>query len=113
MIDRPFFRHFVIEINCSFEEANSILWIESKCKQLINRFEIRIIKSTSHFFTPQGISLIYLISSSHMSIHTWPENNYIHIDFLTCDNNKVYDKMKPILKEIFPGKLIKHLELMY
>lgn len=113
MINRPFFRHFVIEINCSFEEANSIFWIESKCKQLISRFEIKIIKSTSHFFSPQGISLIYLISSSHMSIHTWPENNYIHIDFLTCDDNKIYDNIEPVLKEIFSDKQVKYLELKY
>lgn len=111
--NRPFFRHFVIEVTCEFKEANSISWIENKCKKLIDAFEIKIIKSVRHFFTPQGISLIYLISSSHMSIHTWPENDYIHIDFLTCDNNRIYDNIQPLLEKIFPNKQIYFKELEY
>ena len=35
-------------------------------------------------FTPQGLTIIYLLSESHLSIHTWPETKSCAIDFYHC-----------------------------
>ncbi len=35
-------------------------------------------------FEPQGVTILYLLSESHFSIHTWPENKSIAIDFYHC-----------------------------
>ena len=37
-------------------------------------------------FEPQGVSILYLLSESHFSIHTWPEKNACAIDFYHCGN---------------------------
>jgi len=35
-------------------------------------------------FEPQGVTILYLLSESHFSIHTWPENRACAIDFYHC-----------------------------
>ena len=36
-------------------------------------------------FYPQGNSAIFLLTTSHATIHTYPEENYITIDVYSCD----------------------------
>jgi S-adenosylmethionine decarboxylase len=45
-----------------------------------------ILNKTEHLFEPQGLSILYLLSESHISIHTFPERNYIAFDLYTCRN---------------------------
>lgn len=40
----------------------------------------------SHKFHPQGVTSIVLLAESHISIHTWPENNIAVCDVFTCGN---------------------------
>jgi len=47
------------------------------CKATIESKQIKI-------FQPQGISILYLLSESHFSIHTWPETQACAIDFYHC-----------------------------
>lgn len=35
-------------------------------------------------FEPQGVSVILLLSESHISIHTYPEYGYAAVDCFTC-----------------------------
>jgi S-adenosylmethionine decarboxylase len=37
-----------------------------------------------HFGDGYGITGVTILSESHMSIHTWPENNYCAIDIFMC-----------------------------
>lgn len=111
--NKPYFRHFVVELECLFKEANSLDWVKTKIASLIDKLDIRVLKNVEHLFQPQGISLLYIISSSHMVIHTWPENNYIHIELLTCSRNKKLDDLDLVIKEIFPSSTYKITELIY
>ena len=44
----------------------------------------RILKIDFHQFTPQGVTGFALLADSHISIHTWPENNVAKCDIFTC-----------------------------
>lgn len=111
--NRPYFRHFVVELECPFKEANSLDWIKTKIASLISKLDIKVFKRVEHLFQPQGISLLYIISSSHMAVHTWPENSYIHIELLTCSRNKKLDNLDFVIKNIFSGSEYKITELIY
>jgi S-adenosylmethionine decarboxylase len=43
------------------------------------------VLGTSHVTFPNGaITLILILAESHLSIHTWPEENLIAIDLFSC-----------------------------
>jgi len=62
-----------------------------------------VLKTISHKFSPQGVTAICLLSESHISIHTWPEQNKAAVDCYTCGNcnpkigcDIIIEQLKPI-----------------
>lgn len=61
------------------------------------------IKSWKFFGKKGGVSVIALVSESHIAIHTWNKYNYATVDVYTCGNKanpeKAFDfivqKLKP------------------
>jgi len=43
-----------------------------------------VLKTVFHKFDPQGVTIICLLSESHISIHTWPEEHKASADIFTC-----------------------------
>ena len=43
-----------------------------------------IVEECSHAFKPVGISYVAVITTSHLSVHTWPEYGYAAIDVFSC-----------------------------
>jgi S-adenosylmethionine decarboxylase len=43
-----------------------------------------VIQTISKKFEPQGVTVICLLSESHISIHTWPEEGRAAVDVYTC-----------------------------
>ena len=40
---------------------------------------------TSHVVFPNGaITLVLILAESHLSVHTWPEENMVAIDLFSC-----------------------------
>ncbi len=54
-----------------------------------------------HKFFPQGVTAFILLAESHISIHTWPERNYVAIDIFSCGKNSQPYKGLDYLKEEF------------
>ena len=114
MINRPYFRHFVIELTCADPKSlNSIEWIEQKTEHLLFNLRIKYLKNFYHQFSPSGISLLYILSSSHIAIHSWPKKNYLHIDLVTCSQNQELKSISNIARSTFYDKNIIVQELNY
>ena len=65
------------------------LLLDTICKA----YDFTVLNRAAHEFSPQGLSILYLLSESHISIHTFPERNYIALDIYTCreyTDNSVY-----------------------
>ena len=59
-----------------------------------------------HKFSSRGITGFILLAESHVSIHTWPESDYVAIDIFSCGkNSKPYDGLKYLKKEFQPTKV--------
>jgi S-adenosylmethionine decarboxylase len=60
-----------------------------------------------HQFEPYGVTAIVLLAESHISIHTWPEQNgSAAVDIFTCGHPSSADRAFEALKEKFkPSKL--------
>jgi len=78
-------KHNLINLyGCSF-----VLLDDEKC--LIDLLEnaavasgATVIQTISKKFEPQGVTVVCLLSESHISIHTWPEEGKAAVDVYTC-----------------------------
>lgn len=64
-----------------------------------------IVEECVHKFEPIGITYFAVISTSHFSIHTWPEYGYAAIDIFSCED-KIVDGITQKLKELFSASSI-------
>ncbi|MFA7654267.1 MAG: adenosylmethionine decarboxylase [Candidatus Magasanikbacteria bacterium] len=79
--------------------------------QLLKRLVQEAIRTTKHHllditarkFHPIGVTVLGLLAESHISLHTYPELNYVAIDIFTCGNNKP-EPILEYLQEKFGAK---------
>lgn len=45
------------------------------------------LENAYHEFQPSGITAVLLLSESHISLHSWPEHNYVAVDVFTCGDS--------------------------
>ena len=90
---------------------------------VLSTSNITLLSKNVHFFDlvidnqkiNGAFTALYLLGESHLSIHTWPERNFIAIDIFTCGESDVHsaaerisDYFEPKEKNItilFRGKL--------
>lgn len=75
--------HFVALVKAEPFE-NSVEKIEEITQSIVGDLDLNIVKKLIHMFSPQGITLVYILSESHLIIHTWPESGIVHVDIVTC-----------------------------
>ena len=65
----------------------------------------QIVEECIHKFEPIGVTYFAIISTSHFSIHTWPEYGYAAVDIFSC-HDEVVDGISRKLKELFGAEEI-------
>jgi S-adenosylmethionine decarboxylase proenzyme len=93
-------KHVILDL---YEVNNEILQsINTSTLYIFNDFIEHILKTANlnllskniHFYDFNhenkkingAFTALYLLSESHLSIHTWPEKNYIAFDIFACGN---------------------------
>ena len=67
-------------------------------------------KCIHHFEHPNfegAFTSIYLLSESHLSLHSWPEHEYIAMDVFTCGDGNAYNIVNEIIHLLKPGNISK------
>lgn len=55
-----------------------------------------------HKFEPMGITQILLLQESHISVHTFPEDEYQQIDLFTCTKENPIQQIEYIINQLQP-----------
>ena len=76
-------------IRAAFERA-----VETCGATVLNRF--------SHRFHPQGVTIVYALAESHISIHTFPECGSCAIDVYTCGDMNPVKGMQVLIDHFNP-----------
>lgn len=92
--------------NCS-EMIDDIGAIKEAAHQAIAFVGAQIVEECTHKFEPIGVTYFAVISTSHFSIHTWPEYRYAAVDIFSC-KDEVVDGIAQVLKDLFGAG---HVEL--
>jgi len=100
--------HYVVDIdNIKNEQIYDNEFIKKLCDKLLSNTGVNVLNEIHHEFKPQGYTALYLLSESHMSIHTWPENGKIRLDLFSCEVNGKFDDALITLKDVFKDAQIR------
>ncbi|MCO4781538.1 MAG: adenosylmethionine decarboxylase [Candidatus Cloacimonetes bacterium] len=76
-------------------------YIEKCLLKTVEQAELTMVGSCFHQFEPTGVTGVILLAESHISIHTWPENQTAVIDIYTCGHKKHAQKAYQIMYDTF------------
>lgn len=77
--------HLIVDFHgCPREVLTDAAYLEQALRDAAEKAKTTIIAVRFHCRSPEGVSGVIVISESHLSIHTWPEQGYAAVDFYTC-----------------------------
>jgi S-adenosylmethionine decarboxylase proenzyme len=78
-------KHLLLEVyDVEFKLLNDGISLQEVMENGIKRAGMTILNIFQHCFFPQGVTIVFALSESHVSCHTWPEKGCIAIDVYTC-----------------------------
>jgi spermidine synthase len=110
---KPLGRQLIAEfIYCSEKMLNDRKALEQALKLAIKESGLSLVNITGKKFNPVGVTLIAVISESHIAIHTYPEARHASIDIFTCGNgSKAVNKLLRFLKGKLRPKTVRVMEI--
>jgi len=93
---------------CDFTKVKSFdIDFKQIGRTLCDMCEYQILGEIEHKFDPEGYTFLFLLSESHVSLHTFPERNYISFDLYSCReyrDNSTYITIFEWLKKQFQSE---------
>lgn len=78
-------KHYMLNLyGCPFELLDNELFLKQVITEGSHSCKANLIDIISKRFHPQGVTVLALLSESHISIHTWPEKGEAAVDVYTC-----------------------------
>lgn len=65
----------------------------------LSRSDATVCEMIAKRFEPQGVTVLALLSESHASLHTYPEDGSIFIDVFTCGHQAQPERAVQLLAE--------------
>ncbi len=75
-------------------------------EEIISQCNLNVVGELKHQFFPIGATLLYLLSESHLTLHTYVEMRACSIDLYTCNLTTDFNKVLEIIYEFFNGNCI-------
>lgn len=75
---------------------------------IIEHFGLNVVKKATHQFEPFGVTGVYVLSESHLSVHTFVEERKVAMDLYTCSKFTRVDELIAYLKNCFEGSVIEY-----
>lgn len=84
---------------CNKDKINNMNYVKECAHRAIFKIGAEIVEEVSHQFSPIGITYVAVISTSHFSIHTWPEYGYVAVDVFSCVESVTNDIMEQLVED--------------
>ena len=96
-------RQLVIDLYGCSAAINDVEAVKAIARQAIEYVGAGIVEECVHVFEPVGITYFAVITTSHFSIHTWPEYGYAAVDIFSCSDH-VAEGIADLLRDAFGAK---------
>jgi S-adenosylmethionine decarboxylase proenzyme len=90
-------KHIIIDaFECDSSLLNNMTYLEQLLTKAAQDAGMEILYAYFYQFHPQGVTGMLVLSTSHISIHTWPEERYASLDFYTCGEQDPIDQVESL-----------------
>lgn len=87
------------------KNSNDVEFIRETLLEAAKACKATVLDIKLHSFGENnGITGVALLAESHISIHTWPENEFAAIDVFMCGNCDATQAIEPLEKMFKPKK---------
>lgn len=101
-MNQPLGVHYILEF-CGCENEHLLRNVDGVDKVMVQAARegrASVVSHHFHQFEPWGVSGVVVLEESHITIHTWPENQYAAIDVFFCDQVNVrYEDLRAYLEQ--------------
>ena len=91
---------------CCSSVLNDPEIIKNTARRAVEMIGAEIVEESLHRFAPVGITYFAVITTSHFSIHTWPEFGYAAVDIFSCSAD-VPESVAQFLKSAFRASSVR------
>ncbi|MFH2204780.1 MAG: adenosylmethionine decarboxylase [Elusimicrobiota bacterium] len=78
-------RHYLLEFDsCDRAAIDSPRAAMRALRELCREAPLHPLRRASHRFKPQGLTVIMILSESHLAFSTWPEYGYATLHLFLC-----------------------------
>ena len=80
-------KHYLLNLyGCSFVLLDDTEYLIKLMESGASTSGATVVQTIYKKFEPQGVTVLTLLSESHISVHTWPERGEAAVDIFTCGN---------------------------
>jgi S-adenosylmethionine decarboxylase len=108
-------KHFIASYaECDLNALSDVDKLREVMEEAARHSGATILQTSYHVFSPDGLTMVILLSESHASIHTYPEHRSCFVDLFTCgdhcSNEKFDEYLRSYLKpsSVHEKVLIRH-----
>jgi len=87
--------HYITWISYEEERVLSV-----RLEEMLLASGFHIVNKCEYFFPVQGYTALWLLSESHLALHSFPEENKIYLELTSCVEGP-FEKMKERIEESF------------
>jgi S-adenosylmethionine decarboxylase proenzyme len=98
-------KHFIASyLGCDLEALSHVEGMIQTMDEAVFASNATILNKTFYVFPPNGLTIVYLLSESHASLHTYPECGACFVDLFTCGDHCTPEKFDAILRAYLKPK---------
>lgn len=90
-------------------EGNVIIKHESELvplmDEVVRRLGLHEVARAFHQFEPEGVTGVIVLSESHFSAHTYPENDRVYVDLFCCSKDFSPEEAASVISDVFGCEL--------
>jgi S-adenosylmethionine decarboxylase len=100
-------KHFVASyLDCNLKSLSDLDSLIHAMDQAVQSSGATILEKAPYVFPPNGLTMVYLLSESHASIHTYPEHGTCFVDLFTCGDTCSSEKFDEVLRLYLQPKIV-------
>jgi S-adenosylmethionine decarboxylase proenzyme len=74
--------------NCDPVLLNDVNLLQELICSSITANGFNLVRVTGHQFQPAGVTIVAIISESHVCVHTFPESRHVSLDMFHCGSDE-------------------------